>query len=154
MTLTLTPFPVSYAGSDDIICEDQVKLLSDSYIENYSTMEWRTSGDGSFDEITVLHPVYRPGTYDIATGNVKLYLVAAGKPPCSTPGMDSLILSIQKNPAVYAGADTIIGEREEFTTIDATAYNVDQLSWSTMGDGTFINGSSVISTYIHERMIF
>lgn len=149
MTLNLTPFPVSVAGSDDIICEDQSKVLADSYIANYSSMEWRTSGDGSFDNINILHPVYRPGSDDIANGSVKLYLIAAGRPPCNTPGIDSLTLSIQNNPVVYAGADTIIGEREEFTTIDATAYHVDQLSWSTTGDGIFINGSGVISTYIH-----
>ena len=149
LKLTLTPFPVSDAGADDIICEDQVKTLVDSYVANNSDLEWRTSGDGSFDNITVLHPVYRPGTNDIINGNVKLYLIATGIPPCNTPAIDTLTLSIQKNPVVYAGTDTIIGEREAFTAVRATAQNVDRVSWSAMGDGTFINGSDVISTYIH-----
>ena len=65
------------------------------------------------------------------------------------PEIDSLTLSIQKNPVVYAGTDTIIGERELFTAISATAQNVNQVSWSTLGDGTFLNSSSIISTYIH-----
>ncbi len=99
--------------------------------------------------LTILHPVYRPGLNDIANGSVKLYLIAAGRPPCNTPAIDSLTLSIRKIRSVYAGTDTIIGEREAFTAIRATAQNVDKVSWSTLGDGTFINGSAVISTYIH-----
>ncbi len=149
LRLTMTPFPVSEAGQDDLICEDEIKQLSDSYIANYSSIEWRTSGDGSFDNIHTVHPAYRPGINDIAGGSVKLYLVAGGVPPCNTPGIDSLTLSIQKNPSVYAGTDTIIGEREEFTTIEARAANVDRVSWHTTGDGTFLNGSGIISTYIH-----
>ena len=52
MILNLTPFPVSDAGSDDVICEDNGKPLIDSYSANYSAMEWRTSGDGNFSDKT------------------------------------------------------------------------------------------------------
>lgn len=139
MVLSLTPFPIADAGSDDMVCEDKGKHLDDSYSANQSAMEWRTSGDGNFNDKTTLHPVYYPGINDIDNGGVKLYLIVTGKPPCNTPEKDSLTLSIQKNPVVYAGTDTIIGEGEVFTTIKATAQNVNQLSWSTMGDGTFQN---------------
>jgi PKD repeat protein len=149
MILSLTPFPVSDAGSDDVICEDIGKSLNDSYSANFSTMEWRTSGDGNFNDKTKLHPVYFPGINDINNGSVKLYLIATGKPPCNTSETDSITISIQKNPIVYAGPDTVIGERELFTAIGATAQNVNQVSWSTLGDGTFLNSSSIITTYIH-----
>jgi len=149
MILKLTPFPVSEAGPDDVICEDQGKSLNGSSSSNYSSLEWKTSGDGKFNDNTITHPAYYPGIKDINNGSVKLYLIANGKSPCNTTAIDSLTLSIQKNPFVYAGPDTLIGERESFTTVNATAQNVNQLSWSTMGDGTFINGSDIISTYIH-----
>ncbi len=149
MVLHLTPFPVSNAGSDAVICEDTGKPLADSFSANYSAMEWRTSGDGSFSDKTILHPVYYPGLTDIGSGDVKLYLIVTGKAPCNKPEIDSMSLSIQKNPVVFAGNDTIIGEREVFTAVSATAHNINQLSWSTMGDGTFLNSSALISSYIH-----
>ncbi len=149
MILHLTPYPVSNAGTDDVICEDKSKPLVDSYSANYSAMEWRTNGDGNFSDKTLLHPVYTPGINDIGNGSVKLYLIVTGNSPCNTPAIDSMTLSVQKNPVVNAGADAIIGERELFTAVGASAQNVNQLSWSTLGDGTFLNGSSVASTYIH-----
>jgi large repetitive protein len=149
MVLNLTPFPVSEAGRDDLICEDAGKLLSDSNGSNYSSLEWKTSGDGSFSDKTILHPVYSPGVSDKNSGSVKLYLVVSGIAPCSKPAIDSMTLSIQKNPVVFAGNDAIIGEREVFTATGATAQNFNQLSWSTMGDGTFQNGSAIICSYTH-----
>jgi PKD repeat protein len=147
MELKLTPFPVSEAGSDAVICEDISKQLTDSYSANYVTLEWKTSGDGNFSGQTILHPGYNPGVSDIANGSVKLYLVAKGIPPCSTPAIDSMTLLIQKNPVVYAGTDTIIGEGDDYKAINATAQNVKLVSWSTLGDGKFVNGSTAISTY-------
>lgn len=149
LVLNLTPSPVAEAGSDESICEDNFKYLVDSKSENYSSFKWSSSGDGYFDQDTVLHTFYIPGLTDIGKGSVKLYLTATGIPPCNTPKIDSLTLSIQKKPVVYAGGDTIIGEGEIFTAINARAGNVNQVVWSTPdGDGTFQNGSSIVSTYL------
>ncbi len=149
MELGLTPYPISEAGADDVICEDDVKSLDDSYSANYTMLTWRTTGDGFFDDSSIPDPVYTPGNLDISKGSVKLYFIVTGIPPCNSPEIDSITLSIQKNPVVYAGSDAIVGEGEVFTTISAEAWNVDQVSWSTLGDGTFINGFSTLSTYIH-----
>ena len=148
MELDLTPYPIAEAGTDDLICENDTKTLNDSYAENYTSLEWATDGDGSFDQSSILHPVYAPGVLDINNGSVKLYLTVSGIAPCNTPETDSITLSIQKNPVVYAGPDAIISEGESFTN-SAQVWNVGQISWSTLGDGTFTNGFSPRSTYIH-----
>ncbi len=143
----LTPFPISDAGPDDIICEDNVKKLEDANAEHNTSLVWRTAGDGFFSDSTTEHPDYSPGISDIDNGSVKLYLIATGISPCTTSEIDSMTLYIQKAPVVYAGSDTIIGEGEVFTTSSAKAWNTDYVSWSTLGDGTFINGSNITSTY-------
>ena len=147
MKVGLTPFPISDAGTDDVICEDDVKRLDDSHIANFTSLAWRTNGDGYFNDSTILNPYYSPGNLDIDNGSVKLYLIVTGIPPCNSFEIDSITLSIQKSPVVYAGPDTIIGEGELFTTNSAEAWNVNYVNWSTLGDGTFINGSDIISTY-------
>lgn len=149
MTLRLTPFPVSKAGQDELICEDSPLALSDSRCENYSSVEWKSTGDGYFSDKNALHPFYYSGTGDIATGYVRLYLVVNGLSPCIVPAIDTLTLTVQKNPVVVAGADVIIGEGEQFTAAGASAQNVNKLTWSTTGDGTFADVTDVNCTYIH-----
>ncbi len=147
LRLTLTPFPESDAGFDDIICEDDVKNLEGTHAANYSSLQWKTSGDGNFDNDASLNPVYIPGENDIENGNVKLFLLANGNLPCNYHEMDSMTLNIQKNPYVFTGADTVIGEGEVFTSVNARASDVGNISWLSLGDGDFIVSSSVISTY-------
>lgn len=147
MVLNLTPYPLSEAGEDDLICEDEVKTLDDALSSNYSNMYWQTGGDGSFSDETEMNPVYIPGEGDIERGSVKLYLIAEGIAPCSNSEVDSLQLSIQKNPVVFAGDDFIIGEGESYTTTTADAENITQITWQTTGDGSFSNPNSLLSTY-------
>jgi len=44
------------------------------FAENYNSLEWTTSGDGAFDDNTVLNPIYTPGPTDIENGNTLLTL--------------------------------------------------------------------------------
>jgi len=148
MELGLTPFPISEAGTDDLICENDTKELNNSFADNYTSLEWSTDGDGSFNQTSILHPVYSPGILDINNGSVNLYFTVTGISPCNNPETDSITISIQENPVVFAGPDAIISEGEIFVN-SAQVWNVDQITWSTLGDGFFTNGSSPQSTYVH-----
>ena len=65
-----------YAGVDDTICQGNQYQLS-ATAENYNTLLWTTSGDGSFDDNTILNPVYTPGDNDISNGSVILTINAS-----------------------------------------------------------------------------
>ncbi len=60
-----------FAGPDDEICEGiPYQCLGSS--TNFSTINWTTSGDGSFDFNNILMPLYTPGPQDYIDGNTTL----------------------------------------------------------------------------------
>ncbi len=63
MTLTIQPLALVNAGDDAIICAGQNYQLA-GWAENYKSLIWTTSGDGSFDNSKILNPIYYPGQGD------------------------------------------------------------------------------------------
>lgn len=69
--------PTVFAGDDASICFNETYSPA-ATAENYNSLEWTTSGDGIFDNETILNPVYTPGTFDIENESVTLTLTAFG----------------------------------------------------------------------------
>jgi len=89
MTLTC------YAGPDDYTCIGS-DYQCDGQATDWVSVEWTTSGDGSFDNTSILNPIYNPGTNDIATGMVSLTITVE-----DTDGSfvnDEMALSIMDAP--------------------------------------------------------
>ncbi len=108
MTLTIVQPPTATAGGAQQICAGATCTASSATATNYSTLLWTTSGDGTFDNSTNLHPVYTPGANDILNGNLYLKISAlsvAGDCPVAT---DSLQLTINALPVVRLGNDTSV----------------------------------------------
>jgi hypothetical protein len=72
---------VANAGPDASITSNLSYVLQGS-AENYSSVEWSTDGDGTFNNTSILKPFYTPGPQDIANGSANLCLTAFGIPPC------------------------------------------------------------------------
>lgn len=81
MVLTIAHLPRAAAGNDTTICNDEVLLVTGS-VENTESSEWKTDGDGYFEDPMSLTTVYHPGTTDIAEGKVKLRLFGYAVLPC------------------------------------------------------------------------
>ena len=62
--------------------------------------------------------------------------------------MDSIDLDIIPEPVIFAGADKSVCANSTVSVNDATAYNVGSITWSSSGTGSFLNGSSISTTYI------
>ena len=60
-----------FAGPDDESCANSDYQLM-ATATNQNTILWLTSGDGTFNDPTLLQPLYTPGTQDINNGNVIL----------------------------------------------------------------------------------
>ena len=71
--------PVVYAGNDTTILADEQLSLSSSGALYYEALFWSTTGDGTFDNDTILHPEYTPGQEDLAVGEVQLILTAVSE---------------------------------------------------------------------------
>jgi len=82
VTYIFQKLPNVDAGVDIIIGNNEIVELN-ATLENYSTIQWTSSGDGNFSDNSVLNPFYTPGDQDISTGLVSLTLTADPIQPCT-----------------------------------------------------------------------
>ncbi|MCD6112862.1 MAG: hypothetical protein J7J86_06305, partial [Bacteroidales bacterium] len=132
------------AGEDDIICEGSSYTLSGTS-ENSISVNWTTSGDGTFDDSTDPNATYTPGVNDIETGSVTLTLAASNLQGNTIT--DDMILAIIPAATVYAGNDTSICEGLSFYIVNSTATNYSSIAWTTSGDGVFNDTSLLNPSY-------
>jgi len=133
-------------GGNINTCGQKPVVLSNSMASNYQSLLWTTSGSGSFDDPSILHPTYFPSSSDVDTGSIYLTLYATSMKPCN-PDSDKVLLIIQKPVYLNAGPDTSICQNESVTLNKATATDYTILAWSTSGDGTFNNPNIVNPVY-------
>jgi hypothetical protein len=145
MVLLIQDAPTSDAGPDVDICEINSHQLSGS-ATNYSSVEWSTSGDGTFDDNTLLNATYTPGPGDISAGSATLTLTANAISPCSNSATDDMILGIQAMPTANAGADDDVCEGQSYT-LNGSATDYNTVLWSSAGDGTFDDPTILNATY-------
>lgn len=101
--LTFNRAPVVNSGADKAICNGSVLNLEDASAAFYASIAWSTNGDGTFNDITALHPVYTPGNNDKITGTVTLHLSATSGNSCPDAD-DNLTLSINPLPTIVLSA--------------------------------------------------
>jgi hypothetical protein len=97
------PPPVAltiWAGPNDQSCSGDSFQLIESYGTDYATIEWNTSGTGTFDDNTIMHPVYIPGQEDLLSGTVNLSLLLTDDEGNSVT--DEMDLSFMDEPEAAA----------------------------------------------------
>ncbi|HOW26109.1 MAG TPA: gliding motility-associated C-terminal domain-containing protein [Bacteroidales bacterium] len=148
MVLTIVPQAVVFAGVNDSICEGDSYLLAGAAHSHTTGLLWTSGGNGTFDDITALHPVYTPGSDDIQAGTVSLILTSQSIPPCD-PVSDTMTLVIMQPVSVFAGADNETCRRPgaTWTLSDADAGNYGELLWTTSGSGTFDDPTALHPVY-------
>ncbi len=143
--LTILSRALAYSGNDTTICEN-ASLATQGYVENADSVLWNTSGDGTFDDSTLVSALYTPGPADIDSGSVTLSLTAYSISPCTGDSTDIMTLSIQYLPEANAGTDDTICEGETYP-LSGTASNHASVFWTTTGDGIFSNDSILDPVY-------
>jgi hypothetical protein len=81
------------AGEDAIICNDEAYVL-DATAQNYLSILWTSSGDGTFSNAYIKNPQYTPGQTDVEMGEVTLTLSANPINPCMEIVEDDMVLSV------------------------------------------------------------
>jgi hypothetical protein len=125
MTLTISEPPVAVTGETGSICSGQSFQVTEASASGFSSLLWESTGDGSFDNTTILQPVYTPGNQDKTLGTVKLILQAAGPSECPV-ATDTLALSIKQVPLIALGNDTIACAN---TSVTRNATHPDAISY-------------------------
>jgi hypothetical protein len=119
MTLTC------YAGPDAQTC------MGDDYqcqgeATDWISIEWTSSGDGTFDDPTMLEAVYTPGSDDISNGSVVLTLAATDIDNETVDDEMTLILvDIPDQPAMPQGPDYV-----NLHNVTSSEYTVDAVTYA------------------------
>ncbi len=145
MMLNIQWLPIADAGGDAIICENQDYPIPATAF-NFSSVLWETSGDGTFDDSTLVNPVYHPGTNDIAVKTLDLTLTAEPISPCALADVSPMTLEIQWLPTAFAGQDNTICQDLDYQILDALATEFSSVLWSG-GNGDFDNPALINPTY-------
>lgn len=132
MTLTFVSPPSVSSGGNKEICKGSTIALNSASAANYNSIQWFTSGDGTFDNNANLNPVYTPGQQDILQGTVQLKLAATGTLTSCPIAYDSLQLTIFPVPVINLGNDTSICAGRTLT-LDATVPNAASYLWYPSG---------------------
>ncbi|MBU2649969.1 MAG: T9SS type A sorting domain-containing protein, partial [Bacteroidetes bacterium] len=101
MTLTC------YAGQDNKICAGE-DYQCQGEATDWISVEWTSSGSGTFDDPTLLNPLYTPSADDISTGSVVLTISAENaEGDIADDEMTLSIISAPQIPAMPEGPDYV-----------------------------------------------
>jgi len=135
-----------FAGTDTSICEGVVLELVNAVASDTSIV-WQTSGDGTFDDSSMLHATYIPGINDVEEGEVMLTLTSLGCEQCEN-SRDTFFLSILRKPLANAGPDLTACPGNEVYIENAFAENYSEISWSSNGQGHLMGEYSLTPSYL------
>ncbi len=145
-TLSLGKHATADAGPDRTTCGATPLMISGSEAQNFSTLLWETSGNGTFSDIHVLHPIYTPGASDTGSGHSRLILHAFGQGACPQSD-DTLVLSFAVPPSVQAGPDEATCQGSSMAIAGASALNYSSILWSSSGQGTLDGSNQLVPLY-------
>jgi len=145
LTISIVYSPKVLVGEDFLVCENSFAQLNAS-VSGFSTILWTSNGDGTFNNSTILNPLYYPGSNDILIESVEITATVSPIQPCVVASSDFLVLEIQRLPQVSAGDDQLICESDNVTLL-GLASDYSGLLWETIGDGVFDNPDQISTNY-------
>ncbi|MFO8128790.1 MAG: C25 family cysteine peptidase [Bacteroidales bacterium] len=118
-----------YAGPDDVCCETN-DYLCQGEATAWQTADWTTSGTGTFNDPSILQPLYTPSNEDIEDGSVELTLTVTGSQGDSFQDVTKItFITIPETPDKPSGPDNIdwismpVSFYETNSVPHTTAYN-------------------------------
>jgi len=91
--------------TDEEIKEYETYTLAGALAQNYTSIQWTTSGDGTFDNSTSSNPTYTPGANDIASQEVLLTITAVNTDCGNVSDQMTLAVNpsgVHENPAGFS----------------------------------------------------
>lgn len=157
VTITVIQPATIYAGPNESICESDVstgyrldKATSSITLASEVNYQWTAlGGDGTFDDATVLNPIYYPGSADVGSGSVTLELTATPTGVCSiSPSTSTTTLTIVPALIADAGLSPVELCASSSYTLAANVLNFSSIQWTSSGSaGTLINTNTANPTY-------
>lgn len=138
--------PVADAGNDTTVCGDRVSIQLNGSVINAGGGSWSTLGNGTFNDDTLLNPIYSFDTTDIANDSVILVFQTRNQGTC-LPDIDSLIVYFSPVPTVDAGPGNVCSNNATIN-ISGTVTIASGGVWDNPGStGSFGNVNNLNTTY-------
>ena len=134
------------AGYDVTVCEGSDAQIV-GYAIHHNSMQWTTSGDGTFDDASIAMPIYTPGTQDIANGQATLTLTITGSH--NTTVTDDMTVFIVKRAEIWPALDGEVHcaiDEPQTIAVNISGEYV-SFQWLTSGDGEFEDATALLTTY-------
>ncbi len=107
MILTFDKKPVINAGTDQIVCSGEVVNMDKATAQNFTNINWTTTGKGKLSGANTLSPSYKPATAE--SGIVKMIATVYGEGGCDSQSVsDTLVVKYYELVEVDAGDDITI----------------------------------------------
>ncbi len=145
-------------GGSDIICSTGVVQLTGT-ATNYSSVLW-SGGSGSFNNATILNPIYTPGPGDVLAGSVVLTFTVFSPYSCVPPAVAHVTITVNSAPVAPVSASVNTNNfctgSIPTITLSATGGNGTVLIWTSgsctgpvVGSGTpvVVAAPTVTTTY-------
>ncbi len=146
MDLEIIPGATAYAGSDDVICEEESYTISDATASENSTILWTTNGSGTLSDATTLTPTYTPATGETGIITFTLTVTSGGGGYCGE-AESFMDLEIIPLPYADAGNDDVVCQSDSYTVTGATASDNSTILWTTNGSGQLDDATTLTPTY-------
>lgn len=166
--LTLTAYPI-YPCYTPVVDELIIDIVSDPYVEiitndnqtyptgspaqleaagdDFFSLLWETSGDGTFNNTESLAPEYFPGSeYDASGEPVTITVTAIAADGCGVNMTDQINIYFTQQATIEAGSD--ITACEDGAILNGSSQYCNEVLWETSGDGTFENPTAETTNYI------
>ncbi len=135
------------AGEDMVVCDIADAIATDANAENYSFLEWKTSGDGTFSDSSELSAVYSPGSSDRQSGHVTLTLTASPSQTGEGSVSDSVDIDITPSPEISTETIEPLCPGES-VTLKSVASNYSAVEWKAInGKGTLTDADQLTAGY-------
>jgi gliding motility-associated-like protein len=143
MNISFSESVIPNAGPNQELCEDTETIDLSGQLTGNGTVEWSTSGSGSFEsETSLLNTSYTPSVADLQLGNISFYLSAETSGSC--PGLtDSLVVTFDRLPQIEVAATVPACTTTESISLSANVAFQDLVSWSSTGGGSFTPNPNV-----------
>jgi len=126
LIVNVRPYPTLFAGNNATTCSNVPYTVSDATTDPSNTINWTTSGLGTFIDASLMHPTYTPSTSE--SGNIDLIMTVTN--PLGCPKSDTVTLTINYAPIANAGSDQTISCGGSGTAIGSPAQPNYIYNWS------------------------
>ena len=153
LTLTVTQNPeITDFPTSTEVCFDQnqINVQGVTTSGDEDSIQWSSSGTGTFSNLSIPEPTYFPSQEDIINGSVTLTLTAKAAAPCSVADdvSQSYTVTLTPAPVINMSPTDQVCVDSPYTDFNVTIENSDTFSWATQGDGTLTDFDTLTPTYV------